>query len=117
MSLYSEVRERLRGLVYRSREELEMEEELRFHLEVETEENMRSGMLPEEARRRARVAFGGVERHKEEVREARGFGWMEILARDIGYAVRGLRLHPVFAGTLVLTLALGLGAALTMFAI
>ena len=63
-----------------------MEEELRFHLDAETAENVRRGFAPEEARRRAAMHFGGVERVKEEVREARGLGLAEDLALDLRQA-------------------------------
>ncbi|HET9948993.1 MAG TPA: permease prefix domain 1-containing protein, partial [Longimicrobiales bacterium] len=72
MSLWSEVTERVRALVFRSREERELEEEVAFHLEREAERNVRDGMSPEAARRRALLAFGGAEQVKEEVRDARG---------------------------------------------
>lgn len=69
------VRERVTGLLFRARESAELDEELRFHLEMEASRLEREeGLAPVEARRRAAVSFGGVERTKEEVREARGLG-------------------------------------------
>lgn len=117
MRWISEIRERLRSLAFRSGDEMDMEDELRFHVEMETEENLRRGMSPEEARRRALIAFGGADRFREEVREAWGFGRLEVWLKDVRHAVRGLRLNPLFTGTLVLTLALGVGATAAMFSI
>jgi hypothetical protein len=72
VSLVRSVVERLRALFGRGRMDAEMDEELRFHIEMATEKNLRAGMSPQEARRQALVAFGGVERFKEKTREERG---------------------------------------------
>lgn len=117
MRWVSEAKQRLRSVLFRSREEVEMDEEMEFHLEMQTREFLLQGMSPEEARRRARLTFGGIETHREEVRAARGLGKLETLARDARYAIRGLRLNPVFTATLVLTLALGVGATGAMFSV
>ena len=68
-----------------------LNEEVRFHLEMEAEKNEREGMTPHEARRVAATRFGGVERHKESVRDARGFRWIDDLISDTRYAWRSLR--------------------------
>ena len=94
-----------------------LEAELAFHVERETEENIGRGMPLLEARRRARIAFGGVERVKEESREARGTRFLESLVQDVRYAWRGLRARPAFSAGIALTLALGIGANTTMFGI
>jgi hypothetical protein len=88
-----------------------MEAELRFHIEMQMDENIRLGMEPGEARRRAAIAFGGVERVKEEVREARGLGPVGRLASDVGYAVRSFRsgLSGLLVSALVLAAAIGAG--------
>jgi putative ABC transport system permease protein len=117
MRWISEARERLRALLFRSREEAEMEEELRFHLEMETEKNVRAGMSPEEARRRAHLAFGGTEKVKEEVRDARGAPALEVLAQDLRFALRSLRRAPAFTATAILILGLGIGMATAMFTV
>lgn len=89
--------------------ERSMEEEMSFHLEMEERELLARGHSPEEARRLARVRFGGVERYKEEGREARG-RVAEDAAQDVRYAIRGVRRRPAFAATVIATLAVGIGA-------
>jgi putative ABC transport system permease protein len=117
MSLLSQARERLRALVSRTREERDLDEELRVHIEMETEANVRRGMRPEEARRQALIAFGGVERFKEDVRDARSFGLVEDLAQDMRYALRRLRREPGYSLPVIATLALGIGATAAIFAL
>ena len=70
MSLYTDLKERVVALLFRDREDRELAEELRFHLEMEEEANLRRGMSPEEARRRAAITLGGVEQTREAVRDA-----------------------------------------------
>ncbi len=110
-----EVLERVRSLVFRGREERDLEEELRFHVERATESFVALGMTPEEARRRALVQLGGVERTKEEVRDARGVRPLEDLARDVRFAFRTLGRNPGFTVAAVLVLALGIGANTAIF--
>jgi predicted permease len=108
---------RLRCLLRRKRVEAELDEELQSHLEHEAEKYVKSGLSPEEARRRARIALGGVDQVKEECREARGLSLVESAARDVSYTVRTLRRRPIFAVVAVLTLALGIGANTAMFSV
>ena len=89
--LRSELRYRLRSLVQRPQMDAELDDELRFHLERETDKLVAAGMPYDEARRRARIAFGGVDRIKEEARDARGLILLETTLQDLRYAVRGLR--------------------------
>ena len=106
---------RLRILLGKERVEREMDEELRFHVEMETRSNLRAGMTPKEARRRALMAFGGVERFKERAREARGVRPVEDLLTDLRFSFRSFRKNPAFTALAILSLALGIGANTAIF--
>ena len=115
--MVADLLERLRALVLRRRVEADMDEEIRFHIERETEERIRAGADPARARREALLAFGGVERRKDEVRDARGIAELESAGADLRHAARALRRNPVFAATAVVVLALGVGAAAAVYGV
>lgn len=108
---------KLRALIARDQVERELEAELRFHLELETEENVRRGLSPEEARREAHRKFGGVERFKEQARDVRGTAWLEDGLRDVRYGLRSLVRSPAFAMAALLTLALGVGLNASIYSV
>ena len=115
--LLSDVRYRLRALFRRGALEQDLDEELRFHIEQEADKYVRAGDSPAEALRRARAAFGGVERIKDDTRDARGLALLDSIAQDLRYAARGLRATPGFTLAVVATLALGLGANAAVFGV
>jgi predicted permease len=94
-----------------------MTEELRFHIEQYTDELVRSGVAPVEAARRARIEFGSLNSVQEECREARGLRLFDELGRELRHAVRLLGKTPRFTATALVTLAVCLGANLTIFAV
>ena len=106
MSRLTALARRLRSFFHRGREDAQTQEELRFHLELETEKNLRAGMDPGEARRRAHVRLGGADAIREAVRDARGWRRPEDLVRDVGYALRGLRRNPGFTIAAIVSLAI-----------
>ncbi|MDF2771722.1 MAG: macB 16 [Geminicoccaceae bacterium] len=103
------------ALVRRDRLEYELDREMRFHLDMEIEANVRRGLSPEEARRQALLAFGGVDRHKESARDERGTRVVESLVSEFRFALRGVRLNRGFALVTMLTLAVGIGATAAVY--
>jgi predicted permease len=101
----------------RRRADRELAEEIRHHLALEAEHNVRQGMSPEQAKRRALRDFGGVERYADEVRDARGASAADSLLQDLRFAWRSLNRQAGFASMVVMTLGFGIGATTALFAV
>src|ERR1043166_3379326 len=131
MAWYHEVGYALGSLLGRKRREAELNEEVRYHIEMETRRNIQAGLSPDHARRRALVQFGGVEVHKDAVRDERGTAWLDTgwnhrrfraAWLDTGwnvvrFAARSLRRRPGFTALAAIPLALGIGATTTLFGV
>ena len=115
MRLLPILRLRLRSLFSRTGLEQELDEELQYHLDRETERAIAAGMCPEEARYAALQSVKDIEQRKEECRDARGLNPLENAAQDVRYAFRQLRKNPLFAGTAIFVLALGIAATVAIF--
>jgi len=95
----------------------DLEQEMESHLAMLTEDNIRRGMTPAEARREARMRLGGLESTKERHREARGLPFFDTLLQDLRYTVRTLRRDTGFATFAILIVGLGIGASSTIFSV
>lgn len=115
--MLDDLRFRLRALFRRKVVERELDEELRFHFDQQVEKYMKSGMTEGEAKRRTRLLFGGHEQVKEDCREARGTGFIELTLQDVRYATRHLTANPTFALVMIATLALSIGANCAIFSV
>ena len=108
---------KLRALRHGTALDRQLDAELRFHVDMETQKYIAEGVPPDEARSRAMRNFGPMGKHKEDARDARGVRWMEELAADLRYGVRTLRRNPAFAVIAILTLGLGIGANTAIFSV
>ena len=108
---------RVRSLRRRNELETGLDEEIRFHIDRQTEKNLRAGMAADEARRQALIKFGSVDRAKESTRDEFRAASIEDFLRDIRYGGRALLRAPGFTIVATLTLALGIGATTAMFSV
>lgn len=108
---------RLRAIAHMRADDVDMNDEMRFHIEMEARDLVARGMAPDEARRVALATFGGTMRYREEGRDARGSSWFADLAQDIRYARRTLGRNRGYAFVSILTLALAIGASTTIFGV
>ena len=117
MAWYHEVASSLAALIRRRRQDADMDEEMRFHLDMETERHRGEGMPDREARRLARREFGGVERHKDDTRDERGASALFDALGDVRFALRSLRHRPGLTAAATITLAIGIGATSSVFGV
>lgn len=101
----------------REKRDRELEAELESHLEMAVDERVRQGVAPEEARRQALVALGGVQQARERQREARGLPFLDVLGQDVRFALRTMRKDRAYSAVAVLILALGIGANAAVFSV
>ena len=108
---------RLINAIHPDREEANLKREVASHLRLLEDQYRRRGLSADDARRSARLAFGGIDHAKELHRDARAFRWLDDARRDAAYAVRMLRRHPVATAAAVLSLALGVGLNAAVFSV
>jgi len=115
MPLFVKVRSFLRNLFSPHRVEVDLDEEVRSHVEMLVDENIRAGMTKTEALRAARIELGGIDQVKEQVHEKQIGNWLHSIVSDCRYGIRQLRKNPGFTAVAILTLALGIGSTTAIF--
>jgi putative ABC transport system permease protein len=117
MQMLNRLRQYWRDLTARQQQEVDLDEELKFHLAMQQEKNQQAGMSSESARRSAFIEIGGVEQIKEQVRSERFGFWFETLLKDAAYGFRMLRKTPAITFVSLITLSLAIGACTALFSI
>ena len=117
MRWLAKLRMLLRSIFERRQLDTELDEELREHMERETEDNLRAGMSAEQARSAARRTVGALSQIKDECRDARAAGFIQIFARDLQYSLRILWRSPLVTLIALITLSLGIGATSAIFSV
>jgi hypothetical protein len=115
--MLSDLRYRFRALFRRDQLNAELDEELRDHVEFETNKYVRSGLQVEEARRRALIALGGIEQVRQQTRDSRGTRMIEQVRQDLHYGLRSLGKNRGFTAVFILTLSLGIGSCTAIFSL